>query len=208
MRRRFLTLGPSGTCHELATRRYLEFQDLTGAEAEVELINDFMVALERVRAGDADFIIQNSAHPDVYKVTETYPHQVFVMDSFLCPTKAFAVLSRKDVERPRSLGLMPATRGYIDTSRWEQVTFETANPIVATNLLAGKYDSGFTFLHYADEHPDLLRVDTVIGAVDTAWLVYGRTRRCHGQVVGLRDPSMFAPPPDSSNPLTRAKQSL
>jgi hypothetical protein len=189
---RFLTLGPSGTCHELAARRYLEFQNLAGAE--IELIGDFMTALERVREGSADFIIQNSAHPDVYKVTETYPHQVFVMDSFLCPTKEFAVLSRRDVAQPRSIGMMPATRGYIDTSRWESVTFESANPIVGKNLLAGKYDSGFTFLHYAEEHPDVLRVDAVIGAVDTAWLVYGRTRRCHGQVVGLRDPSIFVAP--------------
>ncbi|HWN69591.1 MAG TPA: hypothetical protein VNM90_18240 [Haliangium sp.] len=189
MPKRFLTLGPAGTSHEAAARRYLAFHELT--DAEIGLVDDFMEALERVRAGSADFIIQNSAHPDVYKVTETYHREVFVVDTFLCPTREYAVLTRRDVVRPRSIGLMPATRGYVDISRWEEVIFEAANPIVADNLLAGKYDSGLTFRQTAKDHPDVLRVDEVIGVVDTAWLVYGRKRRANGEVIGVRDPSLF-----------------
>jgi hypothetical protein len=31
------------------------------------------------------------------------------------------VLSRREVERPRSLGLVPATAGYIDRDDWEEI---------------------------------------------------------------------------------------
>ena len=31
-----------------------------------------------------------------------------------------------------------------------------------------------------------------VGVVDTAWLVYGRTQRAKGRVIGLKDPTLFA----------------
>ena len=60
----FATLGPSGTCHELATQSYIEFQEV--ANAKIELFNDLLDALELLHDGKVDFIIQNSAHPKVY----------------------------------------------------------------------------------------------------------------------------------------------
>lgn len=185
----FATLGPEGTCHEYATMNYIRFQGIE--DASIDYVDNFLVALERLRSGEIDFIVQNSAHPQVFEVTEKYFREVFVIDTFLFPTKAMGVLTRIDIHTPKVLGLMPATRGYIDTSQYEELVFETANPIVARNLLAGKYDSGFTFLHYADDHPGRFRVDKVIGEVDTAWLVYGCKRRCKGKVIGVHDPSLF-----------------
>lgn len=189
----FATLGPSGTCHELATRSYIEFQQIPNAQ--VELISDFLEALELLRNGKFDFIVQNSAHPEVYQLIEKYFREVFVIDSFLFPTKEMAVLKRRDVERPRCLGLMPSTRAYVDTSRWETTVYEPSNPIVARHLLMGKYDSGITFKHYAEEHKDLLVVDEVIGFIYTPWLVYGRQRRSENGVIGIRNPALFLKEP-------------
>ena len=186
----FYTLGPCGTCHDNALKHYFQFHGLT--DTRVVFVDDFLVALERVRQGDGDFIMQNSAHTQVVEVTEKYHREVFVVDSFVFPTQEMGVLTRREVDRPKSLGIMPATRGYIDTSRWETVVTETAKPIVARNLLAGTYDSGLTFLRYAEQNPDRLRIDYVIGSVDTAWLLYGRRRRCCGQIIGVRDPALFA----------------
>ncbi len=113
----FATLGPFGTCHELATKAYIEFQEVHNAK--VELFDDLLQALDLLRNGKVDFIIQNSAHPKVYELTEKYFREVFVIDSFLCPTNAMGVLSRRDVEHPRSLGLMPATQAYVNVKRWD-----------------------------------------------------------------------------------------
>src|SRR5215218_11054590 len=111
-----VTLGPAGTCHERAVRRYMEFQGVTAYD--FEFIGDFLDGLERIRGRENAFLIQCSAHPKVHEVTERYWSDVFVVDTFIFPTKALAVLTRRDVSRARSLGLVPATAGYIDKSEW------------------------------------------------------------------------------------------
>ena len=185
----FATLGPSGTCHELATEAYIKFQEVPNAK--VELFDDLLQALELLHDGKVEFIIQNSAHPKVYELTEKYFREVFVIDSFLCPTRAMGVLTRRDVEHPRSLGLMPATQAYVNIERWDTLIYETAKPLVGQNLLAGKYDSGIAALRFAEENPDVLVVDEVIGSTQTAWLVYGRQQNRQLGVIGIKNPKLF-----------------
>ena len=186
----FLTLGPTGTCHENALLRYLEFQGLT--DTRVELVSDFNEGLERVHDEPNAFLVQCSAHPDVHVVTERYRHEVFVVDTFLYPAKEMALLVRSDVDHPKTLGIVPAALGYPDLTQWETVVQEPANPIVARNLLAGKYDAGVTLAEYADQHPDALRVVERYGEVDTTWVVYGRRRRYQGELIGHRIPWLFS----------------
>jgi hypothetical protein len=190
----FLTLGPSGTCHENALLRYLEFQGLS--DARIELVGDLLDGLERVREEPNAFLVQCSAHPDVHVVTERYRHEVFVVDTFLYPAKEMALLVRADVENPKTLGIVPAALGYPDLTRFECVVEESANPIVARNLLAGRYDAGVTLAEYADEHPDALRVLERYGEVDTTWVVYGPRRRYQGHLIGHRIPWLFRDEPE------------
>lgn len=180
----FITLGPTGTCHEHALRNYLEFQGMRGAE--VELVGDFMTGLERVRELPNAFLVQCSSHPDVHIVTERYRQEVFVVDTFMFPAKEMGLIVRRDRPEPRSLGVVPAAMGYPDLSEWETVIREPANPIVARELLAGKYDAGVTFVAFAEAHPDELIVQESYGEVDTTWLVYGRQRRYQGELIGNR----------------------
>jgi hypothetical protein len=185
----FITLGPTGTCHEHALLSYLEFQGLEGAQ--VELVGDLLDGLERVRELPNAYLVQCSAHPDVHHATERYRQEVFVVDTFLYPAKEMALLVRRDAESPKTLGVVPAALGYPDLSRWETVVEEPANPIVARELLAGKYDAGVTLAEYADQHPDALRVLERYGEVDTTWVVYGRRRRYAGELIGHRIPWLF-----------------
>jgi hypothetical protein len=198
----FITLGPAGTCHENALLRYLEFQGL--ADARVELVGDLLDGLERVREEPNAFLVQCSAHPDVHVVTERHRHEVFVVDTFLYPAKEMALLVRAGVEDPKTLGVVPAALGYPDLARWERVVEEPANPIVARNLLAGKYDAGVTLAEYADVHTDELRVLERYGEVDTTWVVYGRRRRYEGQLIGHRIPWLFT---DETSPSRREHES-
>ena len=114
-----ITLGPEGTCHERAVQRYLAFQGVD--EYRIELITDFFAGLELVRERPNTFLVQCSAHPKVHEVTEKYWNEVFVVDTFIYPTKHLVLLSRREVERPRSIGIVPATKGYLDLSAWEDV---------------------------------------------------------------------------------------
>lgn len=182
MTTRFTTLGPTGSCHENAVAHYLEFQGIA-AEAEIDLTTDFDEGLERVRHGDTDFLVQCSAHPEVHLITERYFGEVHVVDTFVYPTKELVLLTRVDVEHPRTLGLVPATAGYVDVTAWEVVT-EPSKPIVGRNLLAGKYDAGLTQLEYLELSGGALRLAAYIGAVTTTWLVYGTRPRFTGEVIG------------------------
>jgi hypothetical protein len=99
-----ITLGPAGTCHERATREYMRFQGVE--DFEISFIGDFFDGLEQIRGREDAFLVQCSAHPLVHKIIEKYWDEVFVVDTFIYPTKALALLSRRDVEKPRSLGLV------------------------------------------------------------------------------------------------------
>lgn len=180
---RVVTLGPAGTCHERAVQRYLTFQGIE--DFEIEFIGDFLEGLERIRGDESAFLIQCSAHPKVHEVTERHWREVFVVDTFIYPTKHLVLLSRRDVAHPRSLGIVPATKGYIDLSPWEEVIDVVSKPVVGEELLAGRYDAGLTHMEHFEEHEGELRLDLDIGEIDTTWLVYGTRKRLKGRVIGI-----------------------
>ncbi len=184
-----VTLGPAGTCHERATQAYMDFQGVH--DFAIDFIEDFFDGLERIRGREGAFLIQCSAHPLVHKVTERYWDEIFVVDTFVYPTKALAVLSRREVARPKSLGLVPATAGYIDETRWEEIVDVVSKPIVARELLEGRYEAGLTHLEYAEQHPEQLRVEQEIGEIDTTWVVYGTRKRFRGDLIGIPSPELF-----------------
>jgi len=188
----FITLGPTGTCHERAVNEYARFQGIE--DFGIELITDFFVGLETLRETPGAFLVQCSAHPKVHEITETHWTEVFVVDTFIYPTKHLVLLSRKEVERPRSLGIVPATKGYVDLSQWEEVVDVASKPIVAEELLAGRYDSGLTHMEHVEEHADELRLDLDIGEIDTTWVVYGRQKRFQGEVIGIPSAELFHQP--------------
>jgi hypothetical protein len=195
MRPRFITLGPAGTCHENALLHYLEFQGVD--DYEIVLVPDLLDAVVEVRDRSDTFLVQCSAHVQVHLVTERYHNDVWVIDTFIYPTKELGLVFRTDIEEHTSLGIVSATRGYLDLSRFETVIDQPSKPVVARNLLDGKFDAGLTHVHYAEEHPDRLRLVEYYGAVDTTWVVYGPFKRFKGDVIGMRTPGLFdldAPP--------------
>ena len=187
-----VTLGPAGTCHERAAREYMRFQGID--EFEVEFISDFLDGLELICGREDAFLVQCSAHPKVHEVTERRWREVFVVDTFIYPTKALAVLARREAERPRTLGLVPATAGYIDRDDWEEIIDVQSKPIVAEELLAGRYEAGLTHLEHLAEHEDELRLELEIGEIDTTWLVYGTRKRFQGDVIGIPSREIFRRP--------------
>jgi hypothetical protein len=187
----FITLGPSGTCHENALRHYLDFQGIE--DFELELTEDLLGAIGLVKDRPDTFLVQCSAHVQVHLVTERYHTKVFVIDTFIYPTKELGLVVRRDVEQPRSLGIVSATRGYLDLSSWETVIDQPSKPVVARNLLAHRFDAGLTHVHHAEEHPDTLELVEYYGAVDTTWVVYGAHKRFQGAVIGQHAPWLFAP---------------
>jgi hypothetical protein len=192
-RTRIVTLGPEGTCHERAVKRYLEFQ-------EVEFIADFMVGLEMIRGRSDSFLVQCSAHPRVHEVTERYWKDIFVVDTFIYPTKHLVVLTRREVDEPRSIGIVPATKGYVDLSNWEVVIDVVSKPVVGEELLAGRYDSGLTHIEHFEEHEGELRLDLDIGEIDTTWVVYGTRKRFDGEVIGIPSRQVLQPPAAAALP--------
>jgi hypothetical protein len=118
----------------------------------------------------------------------------FPEGAFIYPTKALAVLSRCEVERPRSLGLVPATAGYVDVREWEEVVDVVSKPVVARELLEGRYDSGLTHLEHLAAHEDELRLDLEIGEIDTTWIVYGTRKRFEGRLIGIPSAEVLRPP--------------
>ncbi|HEX3735705.1 MAG TPA: hypothetical protein VHU86_11215 [Solirubrobacterales bacterium] len=173
-------------------REYAAFQGIE--DFELDFITDFFDGLERIRGRDDAFLIQCSAHPLVHKITEKYWTEVFVVDTFIYPTKHLVLLSRRDVEKPQSIGIVPATKGYIDLAPWDDVIDVASKPLVGEGLLRGDYDSGLTHMEHLEEHSDELRLDLDIGEIDTTWVVYGTTKRFQGEVIGVPSAELFRSP--------------
>jgi hypothetical protein len=188
----FITLGPAGTCHERAVQNYARFQGIE--DYGIELIVDFFDGLEMLRETPGAFLVQCSAHPKVHEITERYWTEVWVVDTFIYPTKHLVLLSRREVARPRSLGIVPATKGYVDLSNWDEVIDVPSKPLVAEGLMRGEYDSGLTHMEHVEEHADELRLDLDIGEIDTTWVVYGREKRFRGELIGIPSAELFRQP--------------
>lgn len=170
----FATLGPTGSNHELVLGRYLRARGLE--EARIQLFDAFPPAFEALAAGEADYVLQVTAHPTHSDCVGRYMHRAFIVDTFIAASKPLAILTRTDVEKPASLGLQPATRHYADLSAWSTQIEEPSIVKVAEGLLEGRYDSGITAEEIADRHPGRLRIDRPLGAALDAWVLFSATR--------------------------------
>jgi hypothetical protein len=178
---KFATLGPAGSNHDLNTRRYIEFRKIK--DAEVLYIEHFFDAVDMIKNGTADYAVQVCAHPDVAPTIERHYKDVYLADCWIGKTKEMGVLTRTDIDKPKSVGYMIATAGYFAPGDWDEQYHTLSNADTARGLVAGTFDSGFTALEVADQYPGRFRIDKVIGRVDVVWLLYGRNRTNIGDIL-------------------------
>lgn len=182
------TLGPAGSCHDHALRTYLNFQKVYSFD--IVLVDDLVMAAAVAAEEGTSYVLQCSAHLNVHLVTERYRHILHVVDTFILPTQPMALLKRRDVMYPRRIGLPEPTLGYINKSDWDELIFETTKPVVAINLLNGKYDAGIAYVKTATDNPDVIEVLEVIGEVVTTWILYGPTPRYQGKIIATPYPEL------------------
>lgn len=180
------TLGPSGTNHELVTREYVKFHEVP--DARIVLVRDFDEATKGLLNGAFDFVVQCAVHPATPPTLGAHFDRMFAVDCFISRSKELAVLTRSDVESPKTIGLLrPSTESYVDTSKWERLISEPSLPIIFENLLKGKYDSALVYLEYAEKFPDSVRVDEVLGSPDDVWIVYASERTSQGRLQAWKE---------------------
>ncbi len=178
----FGTLGPTGTCHENATKHYLRHFGLD--ENAIVLVDNFDVGIELLHDGAFDYLVQNSAHTGVHIVTEKYHNEFPVVDAFLFPTQEMAILEQADVDEPRTLGIVEACNGYLDGISYPEKIYEEAKPILARKFIEERaYDAALIYIKHHTENPGRFRVRKYIGHVVTAWVVYGRDQVFKGDVL-------------------------
>lgn len=185
---RFYTLGPAGSCHAYALGEYLRFQNVR--DAETIYVDDLLAGASEAASTDDCYLLQCSAHLEVHEVTERFRHTLPVVDTFILPTQPLALVKRRGVSKPRSIGLPKAALGYITAADWEEIVFETTKPVVAAKLLAGSYDAGLTYVRTAVENPDIVEVVQEIGEVVTTWILYGPKPRYRGQIIAAPYPAL------------------
>jgi hypothetical protein len=182
----FATFGPKGTNHEQVTSEYIRFHDIENAR--IELLPNFDEATKGLLNGTYDFVVQCAVHPETPETMGSCFGEIFAVDCFISRSKELAVLTRKEIARPRTIGLLsPATESYLDATKWEAMIPGVSLPVIFDNLLDGAYDSALVYLDYADQYPDRVRVDEVIGSPDDVWIVYARSRTSGGKLQAHRD---------------------
>jgi hypothetical protein len=180
------TLGPEGTNHEFVTREYIRFHDLPNAR--IVLVSSFDEATDGLLRGQYDFIIQCAVHPDTPATLGGRFEEVFAVDCFICPSRCLAILTRTEVKIPSSIGLLrPATESYVDLDAWDEKVSGPSLPIIFENLLRGQYDSALVYLDYAEQFPDRVRVDKIVGSPDDVWIVYASERTSRGSLQAWKD---------------------
>jgi hypothetical protein len=179
----FITLGPSGSNHEFVLHRYIDAHGL-GPRARIGLVDDFHVGARQVMSGEADFMLQCAAHPDLGDVTGLYRHALFVVDAFISQSRPMALMRRKDpVGVPDCVAVQAATRHYADLSRWPRVVIEPTVMAVSEGLLARRHAAGIGFASFAQSHPEDLEIVEPVGSICDAWVLFGRMAVDDGQAV-------------------------
>ncbi len=167
---RVATLGPAGTDHEAAARRYCEHRALDYRLTFFDVVD---AALPFVERGLRHLAVVNGAHPDVDLLTTLKWREVGIVDMFVLATKPLALVSRLGV-KPMSIAIMPSTRGYVDLSRWERVERVTAKPVALQKVLDAEVDSAIVSFGGYEAHRDQLHLHDRIGPVECGWLVFAR----------------------------------
>lgn len=183
---RFSTLGPDGSCHSNALKQYLKFQGIE-QKASVSYFTEFDNGIFSLESGLTDFVVQCSAHPEVHIFTEYLNAKFPVIDTFIYPTKPLALLRRVGTyykEKPK-LGIVAATEGYMQSelANYDTVSFQS-KPLVGKALLDGTIDFGLTHEEYAEAPGNSIEVVRRIGAITTTWIVYGKSQRFEGEILG------------------------
>ncbi|MGK6310188.1 hypothetical protein [Variovorax sp. DT-64] len=178
----FVTLGPQGSNHHLVTQRYLRFHGLQ-EQGSIDLAEDFEDAAARVLDRRCDFLVQCAVHPATMATVARYREGLYVVDTFISPSRDLAVIRDRRVTEPRGLALMAPTEGYVTPGRWGAVTYMPTVMAVADGLRDGSVSRGLTYAFLAEEEPWRFVVEEFIGSVDDAWIVYGRERVSDGSIV-------------------------
>lgn len=190
----FATLGPETGNHAFVLRRYLDAHGLMPG-AQILLFEDFHSGARAVERGEADFMLQCAAHPDVPAITGTYRQTVMAVDAFVSPSQAMALVRMRTPPRPDSesvtaprapcaaerVGVQPATACYADLGAWRTVVHEPTVTHVQEGLLEGRYGAGIVFSAWAQRMDDRVEFVSQIGTVCDAWILFGRERVDAGQ---------------------------
>ncbi len=169
---KFGTLGGEDSNHALVLKRYLTARSIENSE--VTLFAGFDEAFDALACGQLDFVLQVSVHPDHTECVARYVGRAFIIDTFIASSKPLGILTRRDVEKPKTIALQPATRHYADLGAWDKQIDEASISTVAAGLLSGKYDSGIAAIEVLEQYPDRFRLQLDIGPIQDAWLLFGR----------------------------------
>ncbi|MGM0785831.1 MAG: hypothetical protein ACQEUM_17170 [Pseudomonadota bacterium] len=157
-------------------------------ETTVQLAESFAVAFDALLEGATDFVLQCTAHPSHGECVGRYMHRAFPVDAFIAGSKPLAVLARREIETPRSIGLQPATRHYTDLSGYtEQIEAPTIVD-VAEGLLEGRFEAGLCARETLEQNPQHLRLVEDLGPALDTWVLFGREKLPQDPVIWPQAP--------------------
>lgn len=183
----FSTLGQAGSNHHCVLQQYLAAHGIEEV-ARIVLFDDFHAGARALIAGEADYLLQCAVHPAAAEITGTYRSAMVVVDAFISPSRAMALVrATHSEEGAGKVGVQPATRTYADLSAWPDVVHEPTVLAVQAGLSEGRYGAGIVFLDFAQKHADRFEVVEPIGTVCDAWIVYGREALDQGRAVVWKD---------------------
>ncbi len=138
---RFVTLGPAGTNHEVVTVNYLSFHGL--ASATIELVDNFQTGLEMMNQGSADFMIQVAVHSDCANTVASahFKYNIHIVDTFISPSKELGILTRAEVDKPRTVAIQPATSSLQRSIPNDSVLISTSALLMTLGLRSGSVES-------------------------------------------------------------------
>lgn len=160
------------------------------ATTSTRYFDSFYDAVDSLKNGTLDHIMMNAVHPDAPSVIGNNYRNVFIVDSFISPSKPLVVATRKAVDVPKSIAVLyPSVANYTDTSAWGEVVRVTSGGLVSIgeDLLSGKYDSAIVYEETVTANADVLRIDEELGSPDDAWLVLGKQRTYMNSVLAWPD---------------------
>ncbi|MDP9607512.1 UNVERIFIED_ORG: hypothetical protein J2W38_007337 [Variovorax paradoxus] len=164
------TLAPAGTNHDLNAQRYIDHYKIP--DGEILYYEDFLKAAEDMKKGDVDLVFITPAHTQYKALLQANAGKIFKIDCFRGRTHEMALLSRATITNPRSVAYFATTAVYFDVNTFETRVTVGSNIEAGRRLVAGEFDSAFTFTSFVTENPGQFRIDKLIGESNVMWEMY------------------------------------
>ena len=169
------TLGPEGTCSEVAARCYIEQNNLHGYK--LNLYSSFELAIDTLLKSNANLVVIPSAYSSLSEILFSNYYKIEIIDAFMLKTPDLVIATTRKDKLPRKLSISShSSPAWLVKNHYPEAKIIRAksNSDAAQLVLQDKSDACLTTIICAEKNS--LNVLHNYKGINMSWNVIKKTK--------------------------------